>query len=219
MTTTIDDEEVWYITIDGQTVQSVTADGTQVFTSATEIESFEDEDISEYALDTADFDVVTGAAVRGDYGLRLSSAVAGKWWIVTTDYALSNGNRYRSYTTLSGSSITHYGVVYGVQDETSMDGYYLQISPNDNYLRLIRIDDGAYTTLAELLENVYRFELHDSRLDWGSDGSLTMRVITGTDDRTLTATDSTYTSGGVGWIADLDADDSTDFDFDVVDER
>lgn len=190
------------------------------------VDSFEDEDLSEYTF-------VNGGA--GDLGFSSAHATEGGVALVTTDGAgypdihstsgLQNypaaGQRFRWTATFQngGSSGGDQDLViyYGTKDSDNTYYVYIRahygnvyLSKNDATGGNEQLESG---TLSFSGGTEYYFDL-----DWGDDGTHTLTVTTGGYDGTqglqITANDGTYTSGGTGigtgtvagekiWVDDL----------------
>lgn len=189
-------------------------DGSQwveVWSPLTIIESFErTSPLDEYAdLNDNIFSISTSTVESGSKALEATydnTNLSNRQTIVSTDFSVSAGNTYRSnfrFGTLgSGNSTTlSLSVGFGVQDETSFDGYAISGATGTDEFRILRFDNGAGTNLASTTQSYTANDWWECDFEWGSSGSLTATLYdeTGTQTAQLTATDTTYSSGGIGF--------------------
>lgn len=118
----------------------------------------------------------------------------------------SSGDVFEFYVYVSGfisggSAINRFH--FGKQDYQEGDnGYRIWWTLNDNYWRLEKYTGGNQDTLAEarISNNWPTGQWLRGVIDWtGTGWSATMYRANGTQIDSLSTTDTTYTSGGVGW--------------------
>ncbi|NUC75067.1 hypothetical protein HTZ84_22640 [Haloterrigena sp. SYSU A558-1] len=205
---------------DGSAWQTATAyyyDGSswvQVGTSSTTtIEDFEDGSISGYALDTSAYTVVNATDMHNQYYLEgtVSSDSTGRA-IVDTGPSVASGNTYRNEVELRADG-TDAGALYGVQDETSLDGYLVWLGDSGSTLYLYLMQDGSFTELDSVAVTTSTNTQYIQELQWGSSGGLTARLLQqdGTElGSTAQVSDTTFGSGGIGFRVFNNPDTSGD---------
>lgn len=163
------------------------------------IEDFEDNDINEYSLDTDIFETTSEVVKNKKYALKVELENATKQ-IVTTNYNLKNGNVYRGNIYIDGNAIS--GIIFGVQDENSSDGYWVTIDTDNDNFELYLLDDGTANLLGSESDsiNINQNEWYEIKIDWGSQNMyFTLFDNDGNEKAKFRDTDSTYTSGGLGF--------------------
>ncbi len=169
------------------------------------MDNFEDGNISEYTGDTGDFSVVGSSAYERTYRLEASDPDNSK-----TDQNMRNTSvtvqqgqtlRWLQYiNTVTGSadeSCTHFGVQTGATSYAVCLELFgvdrLSISENATHR------DTSGTVLASTTVT-YSTGWYEVEVDWDTDNSIFVRLLkNGSLIATTTATDSSYTSGGVGF--------------------
>lgn len=184
-----------------------------LYSSGKEIlETFPEKNLDDYSGDTGQFGVedTTGTqweqhrkyVVNSTYGTN----PPGK--IYRTDKIVKQGE---SFSTIAvGASSTSRGnfaeYLFGVQDGSN---YYKCMwdvgettTSNNGRLEIIKIENGNRTVLNRNTEvsNSSLYKFYKLQTVWKSDGTITLRLI---DDRNIidsvSATDTTFSSGGIGW--------------------
>lgn len=197
-----DGADVTDITIDGEAVQEVTMDGDVVWTAgAVIIDGFEDNDLSEYSGDTGQYQTQTGTVKDGTYALQGTSD--GSAYLIQSTSGLDNypseGDTFRWwYQTDTGGAGSGY-FRYGLQD--SNNHYRGGIDRANSELRLEIRDSGNLTTLASNALSISSGTWYELELVWQTDGTMTLTAYddTGSQLAQCSATDTSYTSGGVGF--------------------
>lgn len=172
------------------------------------IDSFEDGDISEYGGDTADYAVNTGAASDGTQSLEGS----------TPNTGIASTTGLPTYPAQDDNFLCNYGdadnannvarFIWAAQAESgNPDGYYIENKPagGDSGTKLYKVDGGTHTELASDPNTADPRGSIDDHFDvtWESDGSITGENYEGgTLIATVNATDTTFTSGGIGFYWD-----------------
>lgn len=238
---TIDGDSPTGVTIDADEVQEITVDGDVVFTlddgedgsDTGTVDSFEDQDLSEWTFANGDstmLDFSTEHAVDGNYALHSSTGTPDMYSESGLDNYPAPGQRYRWSCTVSGGTsssgnqdiVVYYGLQGGIDQS-----YYVYIRGHSGNVFLSKAgDDGGNIDYASVdfqggVE--YFFEVY-----WQADGTHTLTVWTGgyngTQVQQYTVNDGTYGEGGVGigtgaadgeevWVDDIhtvgDATDTT----------
>lgn len=186
--------------------------GLEVTFGPAQIDSFEDQDLSEYSGATGDFSITQDFATDGDWGLEYSAA-DGLSIISQSglDHYPSQGDiiKYDWETTASTSATSgfaRFNFGFGVQTNDS-NRYYVQINVDGGSTSIW--EDGADDRIAVDFSTDYDANTHYSvEITWddgtlgGSAGDLTVVVTdedAGTEVTTISANDTTYSDGGIEW--------------------
>jgi len=180
------------------------------------VDSFEDGDLTEW---DSEFDqknlanVVSGPVHHGSQALELS----GEHFHLNSTSGLDNypqaGDTFsgwiRAGPNVSGALV----ITYGVQD---FDNHYVaRINyPYDNVI-IRKTENGNHTTLAETEMGFTADAWYEVEIDWGLDGThtVTMYDSSGSQLGSVSATDSTFTTGGIGCHAHLQNGGTAQFDY------
>lgn len=185
-----------------------TSDGAAVFTA---IEDFEANDLTVYEGDDVDFEITSSFAFGGSLGLDATGAGTNRSepGIIRNDITVAQGDsiRYMQYIDPVAGNLDEACTLFGTQgDATDIDNYAICVQKSasgDETITLAR--DVEYTSLlgtsltsgtVDLSVGWYEFVV-----DWGTDNSIAIAIYddAGTSVLTLSASDSTYISGGVGF--------------------
>lgn len=174
------------------------------------IDDFEDNDLSEYVGDTADFTTSTSVVHEGTYSLLGNTNGEKQKVIISSsglDHYPSAGDKMVGYVTANIDGSPAY-FLFGLSgtDIATTDGYQIQVSfggVDGGRLYFDRIDAGSVTGITSSLDHDMPFpEWYKVAVDWGTDGTFNItvdRVSTNTTVIDVTTTDSTYTSGNCGF--------------------
>lgn len=191
------------------------ADGeTATVTLSNIIDDFEDTDFSEYGG--------TGSLTQNTTVTPINGSAVAEASANTTDYVSvgsttglpvypSQGDTFRCYfrTTVASTSV-RFGWATQSESEFS-DGYEIRAVENDEF-RLFETTTGELdidTSMNFSVDTWYYVEV-----TWGTDGSITATLHQASDDAqigSLSATDSTFTSGGISLTANATGDGTTTF--------
>lgn len=167
----------------------VTVGGSQ----ATVLESFErTSPLDAYSGDTGAASILTSDPYDGSKYLEMSST--GESAITRTDIAFQQGESVGLHVQ-SGAMF-----FIGVQSATgrsNLSGYKLEVVPGNGYLKIWVVTDGSQTELGETKTDSRGSGWFEFTVDWGTDDTITISSSATSD--TQTVTDSTYSSGGIGW--------------------
>lgn len=183
-------------------------------------DSFEDESLSEYAA-TSDMTVVDQGKVPvgSQHGFKLlqSTRTDGKIGAATTTSGLphypSQGDTFKwRVKEVSESSIIirhpfglQSNVSPGVQNNPDEEnGYHVRLRFDNDSLELAK-QDGSFSVLASDSSMTYSLSTwYEPEVDWATDGTITVTLydLSGTQLGQVSATDTTYTSGGIGFSSD-----------------
>lgn len=192
--------------------------GREVVSANEVIDSFEDNDLTEYMFDrgSTGASVVSSPTYGGSSVLQISDSntemistsgldhypVAGdvfSYWVQATDGASSTGVA---------------NVTYGVQDHDNR--YYVQLDFEDNRLGLVKYENGSGTFLEGTGSVEYSDDMwYNVEIDWRKTGThiVTVYDCDGKQVAQITGTDSTWTSGGIGYDAYLGNGETVYFDY------
>jgi hypothetical protein len=168
------------------------------------LDDFEAGELSgEYSGDTDGWSVVGSKAYAGEHSGYYSAPTGGAESSVwRTDHRVGQGHtveaRLWSNEANSGS-----GLVVGVQDESMLTGYVLghETAGSSNSIQLMRLDTTGKETLASSGVSPPARSWMRVEFDWQADGTLVYTLEDGAGNQVeqLTANDTTYSSGGIGW--------------------
>lgn len=174
-------------------------------TRAEPLESFEDQNISEYSGGTSYFEVNNNRSIEGNYWLECLFPDFNYKTILST----SGLNKYPetnmrfSFWYRSVDSFDAHGFYFGVQTESlsSLTGYFVDLAPYNGNIVLARYDSGTYNSLDEQTVNWdtiwYRIDI-----DWKENGDISVNLYDSNADQVVanvSANDTNYTNGGIGW--------------------
>jgi alpha-glucosidase len=167
------------------------------------LDNFESGDISRYSGDTNAFSVVSSLAYEGDNSLKFDAN--GRGVITSLDTSTSSGNSYDFRIYSPGNDDGIGGILLGVQGETggdSLSAYKLGLSDRNENMYIYRVENGSQTRLAESGISVPTDEWVRGVVNWGIDGTLTLSFYDSNSNEieTISATDTTFESGGYGWL-------------------
>lgn len=198
------DSAVVYMYYDNALATS-TSDSSATFVSA---DDFEDNNITEYSGDTSLFTTGASPVYGGSYALEAANT-SGKTTdgIYRTDLSVSQGEtiRYMQYIDTSAGTFDETCTLFGVQSPGS---------DNDNYAVCLELYGADRISLAKDVTNSdssgtvlatssvsYTTGWYEVQIDWGTDDDIDVALYTsaGSLVATTSATDSTYTTGGIGF--------------------
>jgi len=229
--TNIDGDTVEAITIDGTDVSEVTVDGETVFSDIpdTLIDTFEDESnggqygssqsLSDfYGGDLSAFTRQTTTALEGNKSLEGNTP--GPFKIISSTSGL---NRYPDqgdsweFLVEPTASKQFSGMLFGTQDETNTPGgYFVRVDARGG-IDINRFDGSGNKTKLKSASASWDLDATNRvEIDWSTNNDITARAYDSTDSKTgtVTATDSTYTDGGVGWLMNENTGGTSSFYFD-----
>ena len=190
----------------GNSTTTSTSDSTSTFIF---FDDFEDGGISEYSGDASLFHVGTGFAKHGSKGLDAQGSESSQTTngIMRNDYPVAQGQtiEFFQYIDASGGANDEPCTLFGVQSPiTSHQNYAvcLDLFPTDRVgiMKNVSSNDGSGATLATTSVS-YGTGWYDVIIDWKTGNNIFVTVYDpdGQLFATTTATDSTYTSGGIGF--------------------
>lgn len=167
----------------------------------TTLDGFEDNDISEYGGATGGFTTQSTTVKDGSYALATSSP--GGSHLSDTGVTTNQGNTYRVWTRF-GSSSGSESFLFATQSETSTtDCYMVMLFQGGGEYRLYRYD-GSYNNIASSAISPSTGTWYEHKIDWATDGTITCTLLdsAGSQVVQISATDTTWTSGGIGFRGD-----------------
>lgn len=186
------------------------------------VDDFEDNDIEEYGADTANFEVQSTTVYEGSYALETtlpSNDFAGVTSVGGLDRYPQAGDTFQVRMRWDSSdSIKHF--IWAAQSVgENPDSYQVSVDANNNKFALDRQESGYN----ELTSTSYdprtnADEWMRVKVEHGTDGSITATLYdsSGSQVAQLSATDTTYTEGGVGFIESSASDGSASTYWDAV---
>lgn len=162
------------------------------------IDDFEDNDLAEYDTTTG-FSLVTSPVSEGTYALQGQSS--GTQHIMRSSSGLANypqrGDTIEFKTRLDTSTAKISLLFFG---DGSGSNYAAQVSTQDDWVALWK--DNYATTLASSTGTIPTGEWLTGTIETYAGGTLTLTLTdsSGAQVATVTATDSAYSSGAVGWV-------------------
>lgn len=181
--------------------------GSVVLETGSIVADFES-DLSNWNGDTDAYSTTTQFATNGDQGLHATVSNS------STNYLLFSTSGLDTYPS-AGQTVSAdvqltdtddlSAIYFGVQDNPSgaaAEGYRVELRADNNGVQLLKGDGSSSTTLesanADLDQHLN--ERLTVSVDWGTDGSMNVSVeaADGTVLASFSASDSTYTDGGVG---------------------
>lgn len=178
------------------------------------IDDFEDGDLSEYS-NTVDATVQSTTVYEGTYAVEFSGATDAWHEIITSQSGLPRypqaGDtfqyRYRSEIIDSSTpakaaqGLFSFGVQGTPTGATPDDGYYVIVRPEESDIQLQKIVGGSNTQLAVTTYSTPAVQWFIIEVDWGEGGSITatLKDENGNQIAQISATDSTFTDGGISF--------------------
>lgn len=180
-------------------------DSATVSTSVTIVDDFEDQDITEYAGDTGNCTVVSSPVQNGSYALEASTG-SDTTVIISSTTGLnaypSQGDTFRVWVRTSTANALH-AVMFGTQSESaSTNRYQTGLNQHQGEFELAKADSNGFTELAAATQSYSDDTWYEIEVAWGTDDSITATLYdsAGSQLNQVSATDATFTSGGVGFL-------------------
>jgi hypothetical protein len=173
-------------------------------------DDFEDDDISEYTGQTSLFNTDTAIAYDGTYGLDNAGNTTGRantGGIFRNDQVVSQGEtfRYLQYINTAGTS-DEVCTKFGVGTINANYGVCFELSGTDRFVLSENVVENETSGGASVLdtENIsgnYVTGWYEVEVIWGTDDTFVVNLYDASRTlvTTLTATDGTRTSGGIGF--------------------
>ncbi len=193
----------------GNTTASTTSSGTSTLSA---IDDFEDNNLTEYSGDTSLFQTDSSPVYGGSYALEPSNTLGRTIadGIYRTDLSVSQGQavRWMQYVNVSAPE-DDACTFFGVQSPGSNNQNYAvclqRFGPDRLILAKNVTDNDSSGTVLSTTSVTYATGWYEVEVDWQTDDSMDVALYTesGTLVATTSATDSSYTTGGIGfgfWI-------------------
>lgn len=161
------------------------------------LEDFEDNDITDYEGDTGQFEVETDHPYEGDYCLAYTGAIPRRIYRPDIDAVWGHRLTARLWWPAAGQDEGASGFMFGCTD--SINAYLVWADFMGQLLSLFKLVTGTPTSLDSAAIAVAREVHHAIVIDWTDAGVITINGF-GVE---VTATDTTYEGGGIGWSAGL----------------
>jgi len=190
------------------TVSSNDDTASQTVTVAGVVDNFEDNGISEYGGDTGKFQTQTGTVFSGAYALRgdADSGTGPGFAGIASTSGLDNypaqGDVFECRFRMEGDAYDNL-IHFGSQTAAFVpDGYEARMDFNDYDLQLAKRDSGFTVLTTDTSPTFNTGEWYRLEVTWETDGSITAIVEEddGTQIASVSTTDTTYSSGGVGFF-------------------
>lgn len=202
--TSIDATETTGVTIDGEAVSEITADGDTVWV-ADMIDSFEDGDISEYAGDTASYAVKTGTGLPDGTQMLSATDNTGPHTITSLSglpQYPSRGDSFQVWFYVSGADYDEFWFTFCAQNAPTAalpSGYSVEFNPYQNHFRLLV--DSTVLDAKAIAPSTGWYYVNVS-FDHYGDGEIVAALYnaTGTELARTWATNTKYTTGGIGFV-------------------
>jgi hypothetical protein len=195
-----------YVTLEGS--------GTSSSSPTLTIDDFEDGDKSEYNFDrgSSSASIVSSPTYSQSYALEYSDTNIEAISTSGINAYPSAGDTFSFWVRASGGA-NNLNVTWGVQDHANR--YYAKLYPSDGSFYLFTYKDGSGSSqdgdsgLSLSQDTWYEIEI-----DWATDGTQTATLYDSDESQLsqISMTDSTWTSGSVGYDAYLSSGESVYFD-------
>jgi hypothetical protein len=166
------------------------------------VDNFEDNNLNEYTetVNSGVFQTQSGVVDNGEYALEKSSTSSGSNPEIISTSGLDNypeqGDTIRYSVRFESSSVAFPGFLFGVQDGSN---YYYVDTDSDSDIRIRKSTSSGGSILASSTGSFGAGTWHDVVIDWQTDGTITATINGNTS---VTATDTTFTTGGIGFRGD-----------------
>jgi hypothetical protein len=163
-----------------------------------------------YGGDTGVASVVSSPVYDGSQALEMAVSTNNHKVISDTDTTVAQGDTIAGVTQAQvspGEGVAYWGT-QGENGSSSISGYRAAIRSDNDDVVIQRVDSGSATNLATPSVSMPMNEWLEWEVDWQTDGDMVFALryaSNGTQILSTTVTDSTYTSGGVGFGAYADS--------------
>ncbi|MFC4553475.1 hypothetical protein [Halorussus sp. GCM10023401] len=192
--------------------------GREIVSANEVIDSFEDSDLAEYSFDrgSSGASVVSNPTYGGSSVLEISNDNTEMISTSGLDHYPSAGDVFSSWVRGTGGA-DDINFTYGVQDHTNR--YFVRVDFANDNLKLYRYENASATLLEKQTSGFTLSEdtWYNVEVDWRKTGAHTATLYDcdGGQVAQITGTDSTWTSGGIGYDAYLGSSGGTVY-FDYV---
>ncbi|MFC4552402.1 hypothetical protein [Halorussus sp. GCM10023401] len=168
------------------------------------IDSFDDGDLLEYNFDRgkSGASVVSNPTKNGSNALAIDNTNTEMVSVPSLDLYPEVGDTFTSWVRMTGGA-DDMNLTYGVQDHQNR--YFVRVDVPNNDLILFRYEGGTASKLASADPTLAEDTWYEVEVEWSEDNvhTVTIRDDGGTALAQISATDSTWTEGGVGYDAYL----------------
>lgn len=173
------------------------------------IDDFEDGDISEYGSDTGQYATQTSTVKEGTTALQGDVSSGNAYHILSTsglNYYPSQGDTWRLWNRVQSSgdmAANHFGVQSVPTSGLPDNGYMVQTRVAANEIRIYLRSSASWTLLASASVSLSSATWYEIKVDWATDGTITLTIFdsAGSQLAQASATDTSFSSGGIGWGA------------------
>ncbi|MFC4552409.1 hypothetical protein [Halorussus sp. GCM10023401] len=182
-------------------VQSVRA---QQESPCNTVDGFEDGDLSEYEFDrgSSGASVVSSPTYTGSHALEISGTNTEMISMDGLEHYPAAGDVFSTWVRGTNNA-DRINITYGVQNHTNR--YFARVNPEQGHVALYRTEDGSSTLLTDKSVPLSQDTWYEVHIDWQTDGThvFTLFDDSGSQISQISATDSTWTAGGIGYDAYL----------------
>ena len=182
-------------------VQSVRA---QQESPCNTVDGFEDADLSEYEFDrgSSGASVVSSPTYSGSHALEISGTNTEMISMDGLEEYPAAGDVFSTWVRGTNNA-DRINITYGVQNH--LNRYFARLNPEQGHVALYRYEDGSSTRLTDKSVPLSQDTWYEVHIDWQSDGThvFTLFDDNGSQVSQISATDSTWTAGGIGYDAYL----------------
>lgn len=171
-------------------------------TTTNVVDDFEDGDLAEYGGDTGNFTVQTATVSNGSNALEVTSESGNLLQGISSTSGLdrypAQGETFACDVYIT-SDTNNVRIYWGTQSEIQdPDGYFVMLQGSQDNIEL---GVGGGSTLDSVNATFPTGEWLTATITWGTDGSMSVDVTdaSGTTLASVSGTDTTYTSGGIGF--------------------
>ncbi|MFC6734526.1 hypothetical protein [Haladaptatus sp. GCM10025893] len=193
---------------------------TSIETGGTIIDDFEDGDLSEYSFNqgASGASVVTSPTKHGSEALEIDGTNTEMISTAGLTYYPAVGDTFRCWVRATGGA-DEMNLSYGVQNHENR--YFVSIDFANDTLKLYRYQSGSSTLLDEQTSGFTLSEdaWYEVKVEWKNGGSHRVTLFDNTTSLTATtsATDLTWSSGGIGYDAYLATGGTVYIDYVTID--
>jgi hypothetical protein len=168
------------------------------------VDDFEDTDLSEYEFDRgkSGASLVTSPTYSGAYALEISGTNTEMISMNGLDHYPAAGDVFSTWVRGTNNA-DRINITYGVQNH--LNRYFARVNPEQGHVALYRYEDGNGTLLADKGVPLSQDTWYEVQIEWQTDGThvFTLFDESGGQVAQISATDSTWTAGGIGYDAYL----------------
>ncbi|PSQ46002.1 hypothetical protein BRD15_10370 [Halobacteriales archaeon SW_6_65_15] len=168
------------------------------------VDDFEDSDLSEYEFDrgSSGASLVTSPTYSGAYALEISGTNTEMISMEGLEHYPAAGDVFSTWVRGTNNA-DRINITYGVQNH--LNRYFARINPEQGHIALYRYEDGSSTLLADKGVALSQDTWYEVHIDWQTDGThvFTLFDESGSQIDQISAIDSTWTAGGIGYDAYL----------------